>query len=113
MRNVCKVAMATHWVTGFAQLRLFHRFLATVAREPGWAQSQGGRGNPVAEECRGFGALGAPQHVSPLVTRESAMWICAAERHIVRHGSAASRDGYARSPAVRKSVGSAGGTTPC
>jgi hypothetical protein len=41
------------------------------------------------------------------------MRVCTAQEHIAGHGSAASRDRYARSPIVRNSVGSTGATRPC
>jgi hypothetical protein len=72
------------------------------------------RSNPVAgESAHDFGAISAPPHISPQVTRETAMRVCTAQEHIAGHGSAASRNGYARSPIVRNSVGSTGGTRPC
>jgi hypothetical protein len=73
-----------------------------------------GRGNPVAgESAHDFGAISAPPHISPRVTRETAMRVCTAQEHIAGQRSAASRDGYARSPTVRNSVGSTGGTRLC
>lgn len=73
-----------------------------------------GRGNPVtAESAHDFGAISAPPHIGPQVTRQTAMTVCTAREHIAGHGSAASHDGYARSLIVRNSVGSTGGTRPC
>jgi hypothetical protein len=73
-----------------------------------------GRGNPATgESAHNFGAMSAPPHINTQVTGETAMRVCTAQEHTARHGWAASRDGYARSPIVRNSVGSAGGTRPC
>ena len=33
-----------------------------------------------------FGAISAPPHISPQVTRETAMRVCTAEEHIAGHG---------------------------
>jgi hypothetical protein len=73
-----------------------------------------GRGNPVTgESAHNFGAISAPPHITPQVMRDTAMRVCTAQKHLAGHGSAASHDGYARSPIVGNSVGSTGGTRPC
>ena len=73
-----------------------------------------GRGNPVTgESSHNFGAMSAPPHINTQVTGETAMRVCTAQEHTAGHSCAASRDGYARSPIVRNSVGSTEGTRPC
>lgn len=73
-----------------------------------------GRDNPATgESAYNFAAMSAPPHTNPQVTRETAMRLCIAQEHNAGHGWAVSRDGCARSPIVRNSVGSTEGTRHC
>lgn len=58
-------------------------------------------------------ARSARGHIRPQATRELAMTVCTAQKHVARHGAATSQNGHVRSPIVRNSVGSAGGTKRC